>query len=128
MKYVTPTQIGEIIASLTHGRFFSLFFRRVQPKCPNCGRKDTKWIDTKPVLCPHCGTPISYEREAICQTGVHNPKDKSIAPKGVGETFAEKREKGLIGFYDSKTMGYRTCRLENILKLKCDGEEYVPIR
>ena len=128
MKHiVTKEQIENIIFGIQHGKFFSLVFDRALPKCEACGRKNKNWLATRPETCPHCGGKISYERESLCQTGVHNPKDKSIAPKGTGETFVQKRAKGLAGFYDPKIQGYRECRLENIKRLVFDGEEYYAV-
>lgn len=124
MQYVTAEKIGRLIANVKHGQFFSLVFERAEPKCLGCGKKSKKWLATKPVVCPHCGGLISYEREALAQTGVYRPANKAIAPKGVGETFAQKRAKGIVGFYDAQVGGYREARLENIKRLKCDGVEY----
>ena len=128
MKYVTPDEMMNLIKHITHGRLFSIQFNRALPKCEKCGCKSKKWIATHPETCPKCGGKISYDRWATAQTGVHNPQDKSIAPKGVGETFAERRARGIIGFYDINARGYRECRLENIKRVAVDGEEYVPVR
>lgn len=103
-------------------------FERTLPKCTSCGRTSKKWVASHPAVCPYCGGAISYEREALAQTGVHNPKDKSIAPKGVGETFAERRTKGIFGFYDSQAQGYRECHLDKILKIAFDGNEYIVVK
>ena len=128
MKIVTAEQIGTLISNIQHGKLFSLVFDRALPKCECCGRKSKKWLADRPETCPHCGGKVSYERRSLAQTGVHNPSDKSIAPKGTGETFAQKREKGLIGFYDPQAKGYRECHLDSIKRVVVDGEEYVRAR
>lgn len=128
MKYVTSSEIASLIRSIQHGKFFSLTFDRALPKCESCGAKSKKWLATRPEICPKCGGLISYEREALAQTGVHNPANKSIAPKGIGTTFAERRSSGIVGFYDAQEKAYRECRLENIKRVKVNSEEYVTIK
>jgi len=126
-KCITKEEVVDLISSIQHGKFFSLVFDRALPKCDSCGAKNKSWLIGKPVVCPHCGGTISYVREALAQTGVAHPQDKSIAPKGVGETFAQKKAKGLIGFYDPIAKGYRTCRAENVKAVKCNGTEYTVV-
>lgn len=123
-KIVTSQQLDSLIQGIKHGKFFSLVFERALPKCLSCGAKSKKWLGSKPTVCPHCGGIVSYEREALAQTGVCHPADKSITPKGVGETFQQKRQKGLVGFYDPVAKGYRECYLVNIKRLVYDGNEY----
>ena len=126
-KFITRDEVADLIGSVQHGQFFSLVFDRALPKCNSCGAKSKSWLTSKPQTCPHCGGVVSYVREALAQTGVAHPQDKTIAPKGVGETFAQKRAKGLIGFYDPIAKGYRECRAENIRSVKCNGDEYVVV-
>ena len=127
-KFVTADDVASLVKSIQHGRFFSLVFDRALPKCEACGAKSKKWLAGKPTVCPKCGGVISYEREALAQTGVANPKDSAIKPKGVGETFAQKMAKGIVGFYDAKAMGYRECRAENVKVLKFGGDEYYVVK
>ena len=128
MKFITRDEVASLIScSVQHGQFFSLIFDRALPKCDSCGSKSKAWLASRPQTCPHCGGVVSYVREALAQTGVAHPQDKTIAPKGVGETFAQKRAKGLIGFYDPIAKGYRECRAENIRSVKCNGDEYVVV-
>ena len=127
MKFITKEDVAGLISSVQHGQFFSLVFDRALPKCVSCGAKSKSWLASRPQTCPHCGGVVSYVREALAQTGVAHPQDKSIAPKGVGETFAQKRAKGLIGFYDPVAKGYRECRVENVKSVKCDGNEYIVV-
>ena len=127
MKFITRDKVADLIGSVQHGQFFSLIFERALPKCNSCGEKSKAWLASKPQVCPHCGGVVSYVREALAQTGVAHPQNKAITPKGVGETFAQKRAKGLIGFYDPVAKGYRECRAENIRSVKCNGDEYVVV-
>ena len=127
-KLVTFEQLEAIIDSIKRGKFLNIYFERVWPKCTDCGKKDKEWVKTKPIVCPYCGGLISYERKAQAQLGVHNPKDVSIRPKGVGESFAEKRAKGLIGFYDTQLCQYRECHVDKIMRLAVDGDEYFPVK
>lgn len=122
-KFISEEQLGKLVDSIPHGKFFSLYFARVAPKCLKCGKKSELWTITRQKRC-ECGGTISYDREAIAQTGVFNPSDPSIAPKGIGESFEEKRKKGLFGFYDSQLKQYRTCRLSHVIRIATNGTEY----
>ncbi len=123
-QIINLEQMDELLHSIKRGKMFSIYFRRATPKCLKCGAKEKSWLTTEPQYCPHCGGEIAYVRRSTVQTGVYNPSDKSIKPKGVGETFEEKRKKGLLGYYDIEAKGYRTCRLENIMRVVVDETEY----
>ncbi|NCA86986.1 MAG: hypothetical protein EOM83_15725 [Clostridia bacterium] len=125
MKTINRAELEVVINNIHHGRFFSLVFARAEPKCLSCNKKSKKWLLERPAVCPHCGGLVSYEREALAQTGVHNPSNTAIAPKGTGECFASRRHRGIFGFYDSQIKSYRECHVDNIRKLKLEGEEYV---
>ena len=45
-----------------------------------------------------------------------------------GERSYEFEEKNLIPVFDVQKMGYRCIPIENILKIKADGEEYQVVR
>lgn len=127
MKTISRTELEAVINGIRHGKFFSMVFVRAEPKCVACNKKSKKWLTERPAICPHCGGLVSYERETLAQTGVHNPSNNAIAPKGVGASFASRRSNGIFGFYDAQIKNYRECRIDNIRKLKFDGEEYAVV-
>ena len=129
-KFITPSEVVSLVKSVKHGQFFSMVFRRVAPKCTACGKSNKKWWGF--THCPECGAPLSFERETLAQTGVHNPSNTDITPKGVGETAQEALACGRIKYFDPQVQnpngtlgGYRQCAAVNVLKLKVGGEEYI---
>ena len=129
-KVISPEQVAGIIDDIKRGQFFTMVFNRVAPKCTACGESNKKWQGL--LDCPKCGARLSYVRETIAQTGVSNPHNESIKPKGTGESAKEAKLDGRIKFYDMNAInpdgtkgGYRQCRAEMVREIKTNGIEYV---
>ncbi|MBR4315729.1 MAG: hypothetical protein IKP65_01980 [Alphaproteobacteria bacterium] len=125
VKFIRPVEVKNLINTIKKGKFFSLFFERVAPKCPHCNKSNKKWKGL--THCPICGTELSLERESIAQLGIYNPRDNSIAPKGTGISAKEALEDNLLKYYDTNAEGkggYRTARIENIRRITYEGVDY----
>ncbi|MBR2771882.1 MAG: hypothetical protein IKD78_07705 [Bacteroidales bacterium] len=128
-KIVSKSDVMSLIQSVPRGRFISVVFERVAPKCPVCGKSDKKWAGLDE--CPFCKAKLSKERESLCQFGVSHPQDESNTPKGTGETAKQAMADGRIKYYDPQIKnangtlgGYRQCRAENIKRMVIDHIEY----
>ena len=129
-KFITPAEVKSLVKSVKHGQFFSMVFDRVAPKCTACGKSNKRWHSL--THCPECGAPLSFERETLAQLGVHNPSNTDVTPKGTGESAQEALDDGRVKYFDPQidnhngTHGaYRQCAIENIKRLKVNGEEYI---
>ena len=129
-KFVTKNEVMDLINSVPNGRFISVIFQRVAPKCPKCGKSNKKWNGLS--VCPDCGEPLSYERESLCQFGIRNPQDEANTPKGTGESAKDAKLAGRIKYYDPQVKnangtlgGYRQCYAENVKRMVIDHTEYV---
>ena len=132
MKYIDKEQLKAIIHAIPDGKFFSLFFVRVAPKCTSCGRSNKRWQGL--TICPKCGGALSLDRETLAQKGVFNPGG-CAAPTGDGVSAEEaERLYDCFKFYDRNAHntdgtvgGYRQAKYDNILRLKVDGVDYVVV-
>ena len=131
-KFVAPSEITSILATLGRGELFSLHFERVAPKCMDCGKSNKKWLAEGLTHCPHCGGELSFERESHAQLGVAHPSNELITPKGIGETAKDALEDGRLKYFDmdvvdsrnGKRGGYRQASLSNIKRLTVKGVDY----
>lgn len=136
MKYVTAAQIAALIENtVKDGQMFSMVFDRAAAKCPHCGKSNKKWNGLD--VCPVCGTPLSKERFTRAQLGVQNPTNCTKPGHGqfIGESGEEALAKGRLKYFDmdvvnpDNTRGnYRQAVIENIKRLKINGEEYLVIK
>ena len=125
VKFIRPSEIKNFISTIQKGKFFSLFFERVAPKCPHCEKSNKKWQGL--THCPICGTELSLERESLAQLGVYNPQDKNQKPTGTGISAKEALQNNLLKYYDMNAGskgGYRTARIENIRRITYEGVDY----
>ena len=129
-KVIGTNEVMDVINTVKRGQFFSMFFERVAPKCPVCGKSSKKWIGL--LNCPDCGAELSYMRETIAQVGVYNPHNEDIKPKGTGESAQEAKLDNRIKFYDMNAInpdetkgGYRQCRAELVKRIRANDTEYV---
>ena len=126
-RIIHLSDVKPLIESIQHGKFFSMFFERVAPKCTHCQKSNKKWKGL--THCPVCGSPLSLERETIAQLGVSNPRDTSIAPKGTGISAREALdEQNVVKYYDTNAGdngGYRSARIENIRRITYAGNDYI---
>ena len=65
----------------------------------------------------------------MAQTGVANPRNEDITPKGTGISGKEALDTlGVLKYYEYNGEGgegaYRSCRVENILRLSYHGTDY----
>ena len=133
MNYINKEQLKAIIHSIPDGKFFSLFFTRVAPKCESCGRSNKKWAGL--TICPKCGGALSLTRETLAQKGVANPGG-CAAPTGDGVSAEEAEARwDNLKFYDRNAKnpdgtigGYRQAKYSNVLRLRVDGVDYVVIK
>lgn len=129
-KFIRQSEVMDLINSVPRGRFISVLFDRVAPKCLVCGKSSKKWTGLD--VCPECGAPLSKQRESLCQFGVSHPQDDQNTPNGTGESSKQARLDGRIKYYDPQIKnpngtlgGYRQCRLENIRQMVIDHIEYL---
>ncbi len=123
-ELVLPT-----LNSIPNGQFFHLHFKRKAPKCLACGKSSPKWQGL--TECPHCGQPLSFERESLAQQGVVNPSHVN-APNGTGESNAEAKAAGRFKYYDPQapnadgTKGdYRQCYIDAVTRIAYGGVEFI---
>ena len=64
-------------------------------------------------------------RRALAITGVHNPKNEDIKPRGTGETSREALLKGRFKFYDALKAEYRQARFSGIISISYGGITYI---
>ena len=129
VKFIHKDEVIGLIKSVPRGRFISVVFERVAPKCPVCGKSDKKWQGLDE--CPYCKAKLSKERESLCQFGVSRPQDEKNTPKGIGESAKDAMADGRIKYYDPQIKnpngtlgGYRQCYANNVKKLVIDHIEY----
>ena len=128
IHFIHLADVKPIIENIQRGKFFSMFFERVAPKCTSCGKSNKKWKEQGLTHCPICGNPLSFERETIAQLGIANPRDISITPKGTGISAKEALdEQNLVKYYDTRADGkggYRSTRIENTRRITYEGNDY----
>ena len=136
MKYVTASQIVALIENtVKDGQMFSMVFDRAAAKCPHCGKSNKKWNALE--RCPICGELLSKERFTRAQLGVQNPTNCTKPGQGqfIGESGEEALTKGRLKYFDMDVVNadgtrgnYRQTVIENIKKLKINGNEYLVIK
>lgn len=136
MKYVTSASVRQLIEShVKDGQMFSMVFDRVAPKCTVCGKSNKRWIGMD--VCPMCGNTLSKERFTRAQLGVQNPTNATKPGHGkfIGESGEEALEKGRLKYFDMDVVNadgtrgnYRQAVIENIKRLKINGEEYLVLK
>jgi predicted ATP-dependent serine protease len=126
IKFITSDSVKGLIESIEKGKFFSMYFERVAPKCESCDKSNKKWKGL--THCPVCGAELSLERETLAQKGIENPYYESDKPNGNGVSAKEAIEQGVVKYYDANAKGYRSCRTENIMRITHNGIDYHVIR
>lgn len=128
MAVIRKNEVKEMIESIKDGKFFSMYFERVAPKCLKCNKANKNWKGLK--YCPVCGEPLSLERETVAQKGVHNPASH-IKLTGTGISAKEAFDNGVLKYYDVNAIdekgnkgGYRSVRIETIKRIKMNGEVF----
>ena len=130
-RFINASDVIALIQKVTKGQLISMSFKRVAPKCLNCGKSDKKWAKEGLTRCPHCGGELSFERETLAQFGVAHPSNTAITPKGIGESAQEAFKDNRIKFFDMNVLdengnrgGYRQCRVENVHRMTIDHVDY----
>jgi hypothetical protein len=136
MKYITAVAVAALIEKeVKDGQMFSMVFDRAAAKCPVCGKSNKKWNGLD--ACPLCGEKLSKERFTRAQLGVVNPSNCTKPGKGqfIGESGEEALFKGRLKYFDMDVVNpdgtrgnYRQAVIENIKKLKINGEEYLVVK
>ena len=136
MKYVKSEDVRNLILDNVRGtQMFSMVFDRVAAKCPVCGKSNKKWNNLE--KCPICGEELSKERFTRAQLHVQNPKHTLVPGTGmyIGESNEEALEDNRLKYFDMDAIGrdggkgdYRQTRIENIKKIKLNGEEYLVLK
>ena len=128
MAVILTSYVREMIEKIKDGKFFSMYFERVAPKCEKCNKANKNWKNLK--NCPVCGEPLSFFRETVAQKGVKNPADH-IKLTGTGISAKEALDKGVLKYYDVNAVdkdgnkgGYRSAKINSIKRLKIDGYVY----
>lgn len=123
-QFIRKNDVKALIESITKGKFFSMYFERVAPKCEHCEKSNKAWKHFE--NCPICGQPLSFERKTLAQKGVENPADGN-KPNGNGVSAKEALENGVVKYYDANAGGYRSCRIDNIKRITVDKIEHYVI-
>jgi hypothetical protein len=128
-QFIRKEDVKALIESVKKGKFFSMHFERVSPKCETCNKSSKKWVGLE--TCPICGAVLSFERETIAQKGVENPANPADKPNGLGISAKDALEMNWVKYYDCNAInkdgskgGYRSCRLENIKRITIDKVQY----
>ena len=128
-QFIRKEDVKALIESVKKGKFFSMHFERVAPKCETCDKSSKKWVGLE--TCPICGAVLSLERETLAQRGIENPADIADKPNGNGVSAKDAMEQGVVKYYDCNAVnkngvkgGYRSCRVENIKRITIDKVQY----
>lgn len=134
-KYITSAVLITLIDTVKNGEMFTMVFDRAAAKCPHCGKSNKKWNGLD--RCPICGEVLSKERFTRAQLGVQNPANCTKPGQGqfIGESGEEALAKGRLKYFDMDVVNadgsrgnYRQAVIDNILRLKIRGDEYVVIK
>ena len=131
-KFITAHDVKSLIESVQKGKFFSMHFERVAPKCEKCNKSNKKWIGLE--TCPICGAVLSLVRETLAQRGVENPANPADKPNGNGVSAKEALEMDWVKYYDCNAVnkdgskgGYRSCKVDKIKRITIDKVEHYVI-
>lgn len=114
-KIINREQMLKLLLELKNKAYFDIDFKRVTPKCSECGAKSTTWKEGKIDVCPRCGGKIEYDCHAENVIYGKDDVENSI--------YCDKNlSRGLVLYLDNSK--FRNARISNIYRIAVENNEY----
>jgi len=107
-KFVRRNEIENLINAVKIKTVFGLSYKRVAPKCVDCGSSSKSWVGND--ICPKCGGTLQY----VNNTEVLAVSDNCF--KG-----------HLFEHFDNNRKAFRNCLINNIISIKIEENDFFVI-